>query len=70
MLQPHQQRVVEESQELLGRIERLQAFTDSPVFAELDSAERDRLLRQMSAMADYATVLAERINAFPQGATA
>jgi|DEB19_MinimDraft_2_1074335.scaffolds.fasta_scaffold25574_2 hypothetical protein len=70
MLQPHQQRVVEESQELLGRIERLQAFTDSPVFAGLDSAERDRLLRQMSAMADYATVLAERINAFPQGATA
>ena len=69
MLQPHQQRVVEESQELLGRIERLQAFTDSPVFAGLDSAERDRLLRQMSAMADYATVLAERINAFPQGAT-
>ena len=70
MLQPHQQRVVEESQELLGRIERLQTFTDSPVFAGLDSAERDRLLRQMSAMADYATVLAERINAFPQGATA
>ena len=70
MLQPHQQRVVEESQELLGRIERLQAFTDSPVFAGLDSAERDRLLRQMSAMADYATVLAERINACPQGATA
>jgi len=70
MLQPHQQRVVEESQELLGRIERLQAFTDSPVFTGLDSAERDRLLRQMSAMADYATVLAERINAFPQGATA
>ena len=70
MLQPHQQRVAEESQELLGRIERLQAFTDSPVFAGLDSAERDRLLRQMSAMADYATVLAERINAFPQGATA
>lgn len=70
MLQPHQQRVVEESQELLGRIERLQAFTDSPVFAGLDSAEQNRLLRQMSAMADYATVLAERINAFPQGATA
>jgi len=69
MLQPHQQRVVEESQELLGRIERLQAFSESPTFAALDATERHRLLRQMSAMADYAMVLAERINAFPQGAT-
>ncbi len=63
-LQPHQQRVVDESKQLLERLEKLRAFTDTGTFANLDHDEKHRLLRQLDAMGDYAQVLAERINAF------
>lgn len=63
-LLPYQQRIVEESQQLVARIEKLQAFTDTPTFKSLDAAERLRLARQLNHMGDYAGVLGERINAW------
>lgn len=65
-LLPHQWRVVEERDELTGRIARLYDFADeeNPVFTALDSEEQGRLRRQLTYMTAYANVLDERIAAF------
>lgn len=43
-----------------------QAFFCSETFKTVPSDEMDRLARQMVAMQDYASILAERIAAFSQ----
>jgi hypothetical protein len=64
-LQPHQQRVVAEQQELAERIEKLTAFIAAPRFPEIvPRAEQERLRRQRAAMEAYDAVLLERIAAF------
>lgn len=63
-LPPHQQRVVEEHADLKEKVTRLQAFTDTPIFAGLPKAECNRLYRQLVWMEAYRDVLAERIAAF------
>lgn len=63
-MQPHQQRVVSEKAELDERIDKLTAFIDTPIFAGLDVAEQERLVRQLHHMGMYTAVLAERIRAF------
>lgn len=67
-MQPHQQRVVDEKAELDAKIEKLTAFARTPIFAGLDSAERDRLSRQAAAMTSYSCILHDRIAAFAPAA--
>lgn len=59
-----QQRVIEESQQLVDRMDKLGAFTDTPMFKSLHPDEQWRMVRQLTAMAAYAQALGERINAF------
>lgn len=63
-LQPHQQRVVDEKNELSERLGKLLAFFQGPIFPTLSEAERSRLRNQARFMDGYAAVLEERIAAF------
>lgn len=63
-LQPHQQRVVNEKQELDKNLDKLTAFINSNNFTTVDQDERRRLVKQESIMREYSDVLAERIEAF------
>ena len=63
-LQPHQERVVEEHKELAGRIERLDAFTDSKKFDSLSPEDQDLMLHQTQQMKDLAKTLSQRIELF------
>lgn len=61
---PHQQRVVEEKDDLDGKCNRLAGFISGDVFSNLDEAEKSRLNRQLVVMSSYSEILAERITAF------
>jgi hypothetical protein len=63
-LAPHQQRVVDEKEELSERLSKLQAFFQGPIFPTLSEAERMRLRNQVRFMDGYAAVLEDRIRAF------
>jgi hypothetical protein len=63
-MQPHQQRVVDEQAELEGKRAKLQAFFDTPIYAELPEDEQWRLARQYDVMEAYSNILTERIAAF------
>jgi electron transfer flavoprotein alpha/beta subunit len=63
-MQPYQQRVVEEAEQLDERIDKLFAFTAGPQFRQVPEDERNRMLRQLRAMGAYSAVLHERIEAF------
>ena len=63
-MQAHQQRVVQEKNDLEVKLKRLNEFLKTETFAGLGEAEQYRLLRQSGIMADYSAVLAERIEAF------
>ena len=64
-LVPHQQRVVDEKQDLDLRIARLDEFMRrNPTFTTLDAPERDRLEIQLDLMRDYSGILGERIANF------
>ena len=62
--QPHQQRVIEEKAELDKKCEALRDFLDTDRSMGIDPVERARLARQLTAMAYYADILRERIEAF------
>jgi hypothetical protein len=65
-MQPHQQRVVDEKKELDDKLDKLKAFIEtSPVFKSLHADERGRLGRQFDVMAEYSSILSQRIAAFP-----
>ena len=64
-MQPHQQRVVDEKTELDGKLDRLKAFIETnPTFQTLDGDEKGRLNRQFDVMAEYSSILGQRIEAF------
>lgn len=63
-LEPHQTRVVDEAEQLVAKISALKAFIDSPRFNTVGFAERVRMMRQLVAMAEYASILAARMNAW------
>lgn len=69
-LPPHQKRVVDEKRELDERKQKLEAFFETPTFAQLDDSEQGRLHAQHAAMVDYSRVLGDRIEAFTSVATA
>ena len=65
-MQPHQQRVVDEKKDLDEKLDRLKAFLEtSPIFNGLPADERERLGRQFDVMAEYSSILSQRIAAFP-----
>lgn len=63
-LAPHQQRVVDEKQELDEKREKLGAFKNSGLFASLPWQEQERLNTQAHVMTMYSAVLGARIAAF------
>lgn len=63
-LAPHQQRVVDERAELTDKLDKLSPFLNTPIFASLDQAEKERLTTQHEAMSIYADILRDRIAAF------
>lgn len=65
-MQAHQQRVVDEKKELDEKLDKLKAFIESsPTFKGLHADERGRLGRQFDVMAEYLSILSQRIDAFP-----
>ncbi len=63
-LAPHQQRVVDEKQELDEKREKLGAFKNTDLFASLPWQEQERLNTQAHVMTMYSAVLGARIAAF------
>ena len=65
---PHQQRVVDERNELVEKIEKLNKFIDykNPLWKQIDPDEKDRLIQQYRHMIKYAEVLDARIAAFAE----
>jgi hypothetical protein len=64
-LPPHQQRVLDEKQELDIRITRLDEFIlRNALFRELDPDEQARMRRQLDVMRELSVILGERISAF------
>jgi len=59
-LQPHQQRVVTEKEELAEKLVKLLSVFQTPIFAGLSEAEQSRLRNQARFMDGYAAVLEER----------
>lgn len=63
-MQPYQERVVTERDDLSDKIDRLAQFLDTAAYALLPESERDRMFRQLRHMNNYREVLDERIEAF------
>lgn len=69
-MQPHEQRVVTEKQELDEKLGKLKAFCfdpGSPVFKGLSPEDRNLLEDQYAIMERYSKILGQRILRFPQG---
>ena len=64
-LLPHQERVVSELEQRQAELTKLRAFIASDDFRTVERAERQRLMRQETAMTELVTVLDERVAAFP-----
>ncbi|UOF78596.1 hypothetical protein [Bacteriophage sp.] len=64
-MQPHQQRVVDEKDQLAERLGKLLVFTQTSLFIALPEAEQTRLHCQVLFMDGYLEVLEQRIAAFP-----
>lgn len=63
-MEPHQERVVAEQNDLTTKIESLEAFVAGDVFAGLGLDEQRRLKDQLAYMNGYNDVLIARIEAF------
>ena len=63
-LEPHQERVVKEKEDLDDKITKLTAFVGGTIFASLPDDERSRLSIQLQHMNGYSEILRQRIAAF------
>ena len=63
-LAPHEQRVVVEAFELNEKLGKLRAFQSSDMFKSLTDEAVDQLNRQADVMAEYLSVLDERLHSF------
>ncbi|QHA89566.1 crAss001_48 related protein [Serratia rhizosphaerae] len=64
-LQPHEQRVFDESAELQSKVEKLRAFIDSgSIYQQLPADEAILLSAQLAAMTAYNRILQARIMKF------
>ena len=65
-MQPHEQRVVDEREELDGKIGKLCDFIgSSKIYKALPEPEQSRLTVQLHYMQGYSHILHERIRNFP-----
>jgi hypothetical protein len=69
-LEPHQQRVVTELEELKERTRKLEAFLKSDKYESLDLAERLLLLKQVRLMVRLESCLQARIRYWEERASA
>lgn len=64
-MQPHQQRVVDESKELNTKFEALNKFiSENDTYKKLPDGEKELLVKQSRVMGEYLAILNERIRAF------
>jgi len=64
-MEAHQQRVVDEHEELDAKLEKLHVFIeDSSIFKNLDKIDRRHLVDQRAAMTVYRDILRRRIERF------
>lgn len=63
-MQPHQERVVTESNDLRTKLDKLSEFIAGDVFKKLDMEDRDLLVEQRVFMNSYLDVLRQRIERF------
>lgn len=61
---PHQQRVVEELEDLSGKSQKLSVFITGDIFAGLPEDEKKDLVEQLETMEKYADILERRIDRF------
>lgn len=61
---PHEQRVIDEHQELHEKLSRLSVFLNTDTCMTLPFEERSLLMRQRKIMEEYAEVLSDRIDRF------
>lgn len=64
VMQPFQQRVIDEKAQLDAKMEKLDHFLDSETFFMLPEDEQHRLVDQYDAMDKYSEILRQRINHF------
>lgn len=63
-MQPHQQRVVDEKNELENKCTALDNFIGGTIFNSLSEGERSLLSKQLGWMKGYLSVLVQRIDGF------
>lgn len=63
-MEPFQQRVIQEADEVKDRLNKLGAFLNTAAYAELDSEDQSLLWHQHKAMAEYHNILEQRIARF------
>lgn len=62
---PHQQRVVDEANDLAEKVTKLSAFIlDNPIFTTLEVSEQKDMHIQLFCMENYLNVLQRRISRF------
>ena len=66
IIEPHQNRVIEEKADLDLKREKLGQFKNTATFYRLPWQEQERLNTQAHIMTMYSAVLGERIAAFPK----
>jgi hypothetical protein len=64
MIQPYQQRVIDEKKELDEKISKLKEFFKTDLYSNLTKKERVLLSTQCHFMSEYSIVLANRIRLF------
>ena len=63
-LQPHEERVLDELEELGGKLNKLSVFIKGDGLTSLPDNEQDLLRSQYAAMTAYYKILVQRIGAF------
>lgn len=63
-MQEFQKRVVDEKHGLDQKIKDLEAFIGTPTYKDIEHAQQFLLRRQLVAMHEYSSILAERIELF------
>lgn len=62
--QPHQERVIQEQQELQQKLDKLNSFIEGETYAKLDPPMRELLFQQSQVMRQYNEILLQRIQLF------
>lgn len=65
-MQPHQQRVVDEKNELSDRLEKLLGFIGTDFYNSIPKKQQELLVLQSKAMLDYNSILGQRIYLFEE----